>query len=122
VSRTTAGHRGLREAIARHIGISRGVETSADDVTVTSGNVGSFSKTMLPTLRLGSAISTARIERGLRRLRHCFGARKPALRARPVGLEDLDDPPGGHRTPRGGISLAHTVESPAGDSRRRTSA
>jgi GntR family transcriptional regulator/MocR family aminotransferase len=32
-----AGHRGLREAIARHIGISRGVVTSADDVTVTSG-------------------------------------------------------------------------------------
>jgi len=32
-----AGHRGLREAIARHIGISRGVETSADDITVTSG-------------------------------------------------------------------------------------
>jgi GntR family transcriptional regulator/MocR family aminotransferase len=32
-----AGHRGLREAIARHIGVARGVETSADDVTVVSG-------------------------------------------------------------------------------------
>ncbi|HTE47516.1 MAG TPA: PLP-dependent aminotransferase family protein [Gemmatimonadaceae bacterium] len=32
-----AGHRGLREAIARHIGVSRGVEASADDVTITSG-------------------------------------------------------------------------------------
>jgi GntR family transcriptional regulator/MocR family aminotransferase len=32
-----AGHRGLREAIARHIGISRGVRASADDITVTSG-------------------------------------------------------------------------------------
>lgn len=32
-----AGHRGLREAIARHIGISRGVETSADDVIITCG-------------------------------------------------------------------------------------
>jgi GntR family transcriptional regulator/MocR family aminotransferase len=32
-----AGHRGLREAIIRHIGISRGVVASADDVTVTSG-------------------------------------------------------------------------------------
>ena len=32
-----AGHRGLREAIARHIGIARGVEASADDVTVVSG-------------------------------------------------------------------------------------
>src|SRR6185295_9756468 len=27
----------LREAIARHIGVSRGVETSADDVSVTHG-------------------------------------------------------------------------------------
>jgi GntR family transcriptional regulator / MocR family aminotransferase len=32
-----AGHRGLREAIVRHIGISRGVLASADDVTITSG-------------------------------------------------------------------------------------
>jgi GntR family transcriptional regulator/MocR family aminotransferase len=32
-----AGHRDLRAAIARHIGISRGVETAADDITVTNG-------------------------------------------------------------------------------------
>jgi GntR family transcriptional regulator / MocR family aminotransferase len=32
-----AGNRRLREAIARHIGISRGIETSADDVIVTNG-------------------------------------------------------------------------------------
>jgi GntR family transcriptional regulator/MocR family aminotransferase len=32
-----AGDRRLREAIARHIGVSRGVETSADDVVVTNG-------------------------------------------------------------------------------------
>jgi GntR family transcriptional regulator / MocR family aminotransferase len=32
-----AGNRRLREAIARHIGVSRGVEASADDVTVTNG-------------------------------------------------------------------------------------
>ena len=32
-----AGHRGLREAIARHIGVSRGVRASADDITITSG-------------------------------------------------------------------------------------
>jgi len=31
------GHRGLREAIARHIGVARGVEASLDDVTVVSG-------------------------------------------------------------------------------------
>lgn len=34
---SSGGHRGLREAIARHIGISRGLQTAADDVTVTSG-------------------------------------------------------------------------------------
>ncbi len=32
-----AGHRGLREAIARHIGVSRGVQASPDDVTITNG-------------------------------------------------------------------------------------
>jgi GntR family transcriptional regulator / MocR family aminotransferase len=32
-----AGHRGLREAIARHIGVSRGVQVSAEDITITSG-------------------------------------------------------------------------------------
>ena len=31
------GHRRLREAIARHIGVSRGVQASADDVIVTNG-------------------------------------------------------------------------------------
>ena len=33
----SGGHRGLRKAIARHIGISRGLQVSADDVTITSG-------------------------------------------------------------------------------------
>jgi GntR family transcriptional regulator / MocR family aminotransferase len=32
-----AGHSGLREAIIRHIGISRGVVASAEDVVITSG-------------------------------------------------------------------------------------
>ncbi len=32
-----AGHLGLRAAIARHIGVSRGVEIAATDVTVTNG-------------------------------------------------------------------------------------
>src|SRR5262249_29439789 len=32
-----AGHRGLREAIARHLGISRGMQVSAEDVTITNG-------------------------------------------------------------------------------------
>ena len=31
------GHRGLRYAIARHIAVSRGVEASADDITITNG-------------------------------------------------------------------------------------
>ncbi|HEV8486794.1 MAG TPA: PLP-dependent aminotransferase family protein [Blastocatellia bacterium] len=32
-----AGHRDLREAIAHYIGVARGVEASADDVTIVSG-------------------------------------------------------------------------------------
>lgn len=32
-----AGHAGLREAIAGHIGVSRGVQATADDVVVTNG-------------------------------------------------------------------------------------
>jgi GntR family transcriptional regulator/MocR family aminotransferase len=32
-----AGHPGLREAIARHIAVSRGMEVSPDDVTITNG-------------------------------------------------------------------------------------
>jgi len=32
-----AGHKGLRAAIARHVGVSRGVKADADAVTVTSG-------------------------------------------------------------------------------------
>jgi GntR family transcriptional regulator/MocR family aminotransferase len=32
-----AGHAGLRRAIARHIAISRGVETPVDDLTITNG-------------------------------------------------------------------------------------
>ena len=32
-----AGHRGLRESIARHIGLARGVVATADDVIVTNG-------------------------------------------------------------------------------------
>jgi GntR family transcriptional regulator / MocR family aminotransferase len=32
-----AGHRDLREAIARHIGVSRGVRASADNITITAG-------------------------------------------------------------------------------------
>jgi GntR family transcriptional regulator / MocR family aminotransferase len=32
-----AGHRGLREAIARHIGVARGIVASGDDVVITNG-------------------------------------------------------------------------------------
>ena len=32
-----AGHRGLREAIARHIGVARAVRCSADDIAITNG-------------------------------------------------------------------------------------
>jgi GntR family transcriptional regulator / MocR family aminotransferase len=33
----SGGHRGLREAIARHVGVSRGVQVSPNDLTITNG-------------------------------------------------------------------------------------
>ena len=33
----SAGHEGLREAIARHVGVARGVQTSPEDVVITNG-------------------------------------------------------------------------------------
>ena len=33
----SGGHRGLREAIARHVGVSRGVQVSPADLTITNG-------------------------------------------------------------------------------------
>jgi len=37
IYRHPAGHHGLREAIARHVGVSRGVRTSPDDVVISNG-------------------------------------------------------------------------------------
>ena len=37
-----AGHFALREAIARHVGVSRGVVCSADDITITNGTQQAF--------------------------------------------------------------------------------
>jgi len=91
-----AGQPDLRRAIARHVGVSRGVQTVAGHVVVTNGTqqaVGAGGQVRgrlahlaahaggpdrlhrpgQPGLVLGyGAIPTARIEEGLRRLRRCF--------------------------------------------------
>jgi GntR family transcriptional regulator / MocR family aminotransferase len=90
------GHRGLRQAIARHIGISRGVQVSADDITITSGAQQSLDLAVVqqasthgieiqrlakfavdgplrPGLLFGyGAIPTSQIPKGLSLLRSCF--------------------------------------------------
>lgn len=38
----SAGHRGLRTAIARHIGVSRAVRATPDDITITNGSQQAF--------------------------------------------------------------------------------
>jgi GntR family transcriptional regulator / MocR family aminotransferase len=52
-----AGHRGLREAIARHIALSRGVQTSADDITITSGTQQALDIVIRVLLRPGDQVA-----------------------------------------------------------------
>jgi GntR family transcriptional regulator/MocR family aminotransferase len=52
-----AGHQGLREAIARHIGVSRGVQASADDVVVTNGTQQAIDVIGRALLNLGDRVA-----------------------------------------------------------------
>jgi GntR family transcriptional regulator/MocR family aminotransferase len=52
-----AGHQGLREAIARHIGVARGVEASADDVIVVSGTQQALDVVARTVLRPGERVA-----------------------------------------------------------------
>jgi GntR family transcriptional regulator/MocR family aminotransferase len=52
-----AGHRGLREAIARHIGVARGVEASADDVIFVSGTQQALDVVARTLLRPGDQVA-----------------------------------------------------------------
>ena len=59
-----AGHRDLRTAIVRHIGISRGVEASADDIVITNGTQQALDLLARVLLAPGDAIAVE--ESGLR--------------------------------------------------------
>jgi GntR family transcriptional regulator/MocR family aminotransferase len=52
-----AGHPGLRQSIARHIGVSRGVKADADDVIVTNGAQQAFDLIARVLIQPGSAVA-----------------------------------------------------------------
>jgi GntR family transcriptional regulator/MocR family aminotransferase len=52
-----AGHRGLRESIARHVAVSRGVRVEPDDVIVTNGAQQAFDLIARVLLQRGSAVA-----------------------------------------------------------------
>jgi GntR family transcriptional regulator/MocR family aminotransferase len=82
-----AGLLALREAIARHIGISRGVIASADDVTVTSGTQQALDVIARVLLSRGDRIAVEDPGYGpARRLFETLGARVVAV---PVDREGL---------------------------------
>jgi GntR family transcriptional regulator/MocR family aminotransferase len=82
-----AGHRTLREAIARHIGIVRGVEASADDVTITCGSQQALD--VVARVLLGPGDRVAVEDPGYpppRRLFESLGARIVGVPVDPHGL------------------------------------
>ena len=82
-----AGLPALREAIARHVGVSRGVIASADDVTVTSGTQQALDVIARVLLSPGDRIAVEDPGYGPpRRLFETLGARVAAV---PVDLEGL---------------------------------
>lgn len=88
-----AGHRGLRAAIARHIGVSRGVEADAEDVIVTSGAQQAIDVIARVLLEPGDCVAVE--EPGYpppRLLLHSLGARVTPVRVDDQGLVVADLP------------------------------
>ncbi|MBM2615306.1 PLP-dependent aminotransferase family protein [Actinoplanes sp. LDG1-06] len=88
-----AGHPALRSAIARYLGVSRGVRTSADDVVVTNGAQHAFDLIARVLVRPGDVVAVE--EPGYppaRRILAALGARVTSV---PVDAEGLvvDDLP-----------------------------
>ena len=88
VYETPAGNRRLREAIARHIGISRGVETSADDVIVTNGTQQALDVVARALLSPGDHIAVE--DPGYRPARWAFAALGLRVRGVAVDRDGLD--------------------------------
>src|SRR5262249_8355377 len=85
---TPAGNRGLREAIARHIGVSRGVEASADDVIVTNGTQQAIDVVARALLSPGDHIAVE--DPGYGPVRSAFTALGLRVRGVPVDSDGLD--------------------------------
>ena len=89
-----AGHEGLRGAIARHLGVSRGIKTDTDAVIVTSGAQQAFDVIGRALLEPGDCVAVE--EPGyppLRLLMHSLGARVVPVRVDSQGLvvDDIPD-------------------------------
>jgi GntR family transcriptional regulator/MocR family aminotransferase len=82
-----AGHRGLREAIARHIGVSRGVQVSADDITITSGAQQSLDLVARALLSAGDRVAVE--DPGYHPPRFLFQSLGAAVRGVPVDNEGI---------------------------------
>ncbi|HKP23458.1 MAG TPA: PLP-dependent aminotransferase family protein [Dongiaceae bacterium] len=83
-----AGNRGLREAIARHIGVSRGVEASVDDVIVTNGTQQAMDVVARALLSPGDHIAVE--DPGYGPVRSAFTALGLRVRGVPVDGDGLD--------------------------------
>jgi GntR family transcriptional regulator/MocR family aminotransferase len=83
-----AGNRRLREAIVRHIGISRGVEASADDVIITNGTQQALDVIARVLLSPGDHIAME--DPGYRPARWAFAALGLRVRGVTVDRDGLD--------------------------------
>ena len=81
------GYRGLREAIARHIGISRGVQVSADDITITNGAQQSLDLVARALLSPGDRVAVE--DPGYHPPRFLFESLGAEVRGVPVDSEGL---------------------------------
>ncbi|GID31768.1 PLP-dependent aminotransferase family protein [Paractinoplanes brasiliensis] len=88
-----AGHPGLREAVARYIGVSRGVRATAADVVVTNGAQHAFDLIARVLVRPGDVVAVE--EPGYppaRRILAALGARVTGVRVDDEGLVVADLP------------------------------
>jgi GntR family transcriptional regulator/MocR family aminotransferase len=83
----SAGHRDLRAAIARHIGTSRGVEASVDDIVITNGTQQALDMLARVLLAPGDAIAVE--DPGYRPPRELFKALGIRVVGIPVDREGL---------------------------------
>ena len=89
-----AGHAGLRAAIARHVGVSRGIKAGADAVTITSGAQQAIDVIARVLLQPGDCVAVE--EPGYpppRLLMQSLGARVVPVRVDRQGLVVRDLPP-----------------------------